>query len=61
MFETIFKSFIFEIITTDIKAAWTKKKNKKKQQNKTNCFTKTFCNNITSIVLHLTRYCKKNS
>ena len=35
MFETIFKSFIFEIITTDIKAAWTKKKQKNKiKQNK---------------------------
>ena len=36
MFETIFKSFIFEIITTDIKAARTKKKQKKNKtkQNK---------------------------
>ena len=34
MFETIFKSFIFEIITTDIKAAWTKKKTKKSNKTK---------------------------
>ena len=38
-----------------------KKKKKKTKKNKKNCFTKKFFNNITSIVLHLTRYCKKNS